>query len=91
MSELHTQMKAGKVPGYTSIYQFYKDGIHLNEAGSYLVGCTYFATLLKQSPVGLPTAPYGKIDPALAETIQKTVWQIVAAHPEAGVKSQPGK
>ncbi len=86
MNALHAQMKAGQVPGYTSIYQFYKDGIHLNEAGSYLVGCTYFATLLKQSPVGLPTAPYGKIDPALAETIQKTVWQIVASHPETGEK-----
>ncbi len=83
MNELHTQMKAGKVPGYTSIYQFYKDGIHLNEAGSYLVGCTYFPTLFKQSPVGLPTAPYGKIDPALAETIQKTVWQVVQTHPDA--------
>ena len=58
---------------------------HPNEAGSYLVGCTYFATLLKQSPVGLSTAPYGRIDPALAETIQKTVWQVVAAHPDAGV------
>lgn len=90
MNELHTQMKAGRVPGYTSIYQFYKDGIHLNEEGSYLVGCTYFATLLKQSPVGLPTAPYGRIEPVLAETIQKTVWQIVAAHPDAvvGVKAE---
>ena len=82
MNTLHAQMKAGRVPGYTSIY---KDGIHLNEAGSYLVACTYFATMLKQSPVGLPTAPYGKIDPSLAGTIQKSVWQIVAAHPDAGV------
>ena len=79
------------MPGYTSIYQFYKDGIHLNEAGAYLVGCTYFATLLKQSPVGLPTTPYGKIDPALAEAIQKTVWQIVAAHPDSGVKLKTEK
>ena len=85
MNELNAQMKAGKVPGYTSIYQFYKDGIHLNQAGSYLVGCTYFATLLKQSPMGLPTEPYGTINPSLAETIQKTVWQVVAAHPDAGV------
>jgi hypothetical protein len=85
MNALHVEMKAGRVPGYTSIYQLYKDGIHLNEAGSYLVGCTYFATLLKQSPVGLPNAPYGRIEAALAETIQKTVWQVVLAHPEAGV------
>lgn len=82
MSELHTRMKAGKVPGYTSVYQFYKDGIHLNEAGSYLVGCTFFATLFRQSPEGLPTEPYGKIDPTLAETIQKIVWQVVQVHPD---------
>ena len=62
-----------------------KDGIHLNEPGSYLVGCTYFATLLRQSPVGLPTAPYGKIDAALAEIIQQTVWQIVSKHPDASL------
>ena len=89
MNALHTQMKAGQVPGYTSIYQFYKDGIHLNEAGSYLVGCTYFATLLKQSPVGLPTAPYGKIDPALAETIQKTIWEVVNTRLKAVVPPGP--
>jgi phage head maturation protease len=85
MNELHRRMKAGEVPGYRSIHQFYKDGIHLNEPGSYLVGCTYFATLLRQSPVGLPTAPYGKIDAALAEIIQQTVWQIVSKHPDASL------
>jgi len=85
MEALHAQMKTGQVPGYTSIYQFYKDGIHLNEAGSYLVGSTYFATLLRQSPVGLPTEPYGRIERALAETIQKTVWRVVVALPDAGV------
>ena len=88
MNALHAEMKAGRVLGYTSIYQLYKDGIHLNEAGSYLVGCAYFTTLLKQSPVGLPTTPYGRIDPALAETIQQMVWQVVAAHPDAGVTAK---
>jgi hypothetical protein len=85
MNELNALMKAGKVPGYTSIYQFYKDGIHLNQAGSYLVGCTFFSTLLNQSPLALQTAPYGKIDASLAQTIQKTVWQVVVACPDSGV------
>lgn len=85
MNELHRRMKAGEVPGYRSIHQLYRDGIHLGEAGSYLVGCTFFATMLRQSPVGLPSAPYGKIDPALAQTIQKTVWDVVSKHPDAGV------
>ncbi len=87
MGELHRQMKAGQVPGYTNIYQLYKDGIHLNETGSYVVGCTYYATLAKQSPVGLPTAPYGKMDAPLAALIQQTVWQVVSTHPEAGVRT----
>lgn len=52
MAAMDEEMKAGHVPGYTTIYQFYKDGIHLNEPGSYLVGCTFFAALLKQSPKG---------------------------------------
>lgn len=87
MAELHQQMKAGQVPGWTSIHQFYKDGIHLNEPGSYLVGCTYFATLLKQSPEGLPTEPYGRIAPELALLIQQTAWRVVTRHPDSGVKA----
>jgi hypothetical protein len=86
LADLHAQMKSGKVPGWTSIYQFYKDGIHLNEPGSYAVGCTYFATLLRQSPEGLPTEPYGRIEPELAKVIQQTAWRVVAGHPYAGIK-----
>lgn len=88
MAALDLKMRAGKVPGYTSIYQFYRDAIHLSEAGSYLVGCTYFATLLKQTPVGLPTAPYGNIDAGLAKIIQETVWAVVSHHPKSGVKAK---
>lgn len=87
MAALDQKMRAGKVPGYTDVYQFYRDPIHLSEAGSYLVGCTYFASLLKQSPVGLPTAPYGDIDPQFAKIIQETVWEVVSKHPKCGVKA----
>ena len=48
MSELNQRMKTGKIPGYTDITELYADGIHLNNVGSYVVGCTYFATLYKQ-------------------------------------------
>jgi hypothetical protein len=88
MAAMDEQMSAGQVPGYTSIYQFYKDGIHLNEPGSYLVGCTFFAALLKQSPEGLPSEPYGNIPPVLASRIQKTAWEVVRTHPDAGI-TQP--
>lgn len=88
LADLDVQMKAGKVPGWTSIYQFYKDGIHLNEPGSYAVACTYFATLLKQSPEGLPATPYGDISPELASIIQRTAWRVVKECGDAGVSSR---
>ncbi|MDX1950641.1 MAG: hypothetical protein SFY81_00570 [Verrucomicrobiota bacterium] len=85
MAEMHREMRAGRVAGWTSIYQFYKDGIHLNEPGSYLVGCTFFATLFNESPVGLASEPYGKIAPELARKIQEVAWKVVGENP-AGVK-----
>lgn len=86
MAALDSKMQAGQVPGYTNIYQFYRDPIHLSEYGSYLMGCTYFATFFKQSPVGLPTEPYGNIEPGLAKIIQETAWEVVSKHPKSGVK-----
>lgn len=85
LADLHRQMKAGEVPGWTDVRQFYKDGIHLNEPGSHAVACTFFATLFRQSPVGLPTEPYGRIAPELAKIIQATAWRVVRSHPDAGV------
>ena len=77
LAALDAKMRAGAVPGYTTVWQLYKDGIHFNETGSYLVGCVYFAQLLHQNPAGLPTAPYGKVDEKLAPLLQKVAWETV--------------
>lgn len=82
--ELNQRMKAGKVPGYASIAQVYKDGIHFNEVGSYIVGCTFYATLFRENPNGLPSTPYNVNDARLARIIQDAVWKIVGAHPLSG-------
>jgi hypothetical protein len=78
-------MKAGQVPGYKQIREVFADGIHLNNVGSYIVGCTFFATLYRENPKGLPGAPYKVTDPKLAEVIQETVWEVVSKHELAGV------
>ena len=36
---LNQWMKLGKVPGYSDVHQLYKDNIHLNDGGSFAVGC----------------------------------------------------
>ena len=85
MLALHQRMRAGKVPGRDTAWTLYTDGIHLGIDGSYLVGCTFFATIHRQDPRGLPTEPYGVTDLALAKIIQEVVWEVVASHPQAGV------
>ena len=85
MYELNQRMKAGKVPGYTHIKQLFADGIHLNNVGSYVVGCTFFATLYKQNPKGLPSAPYKVEDAKLAAIIQDVVWKVVSTNELAGI------
>jgi hypothetical protein len=86
MYALDQRMRRGEVPGYSDIHQLYKDGIHLNETGSYLVGCVFYATLFREDPAGLPTEPYGNITPVAAKAIQETVWKVVREHPESGTK-----
>jgi hypothetical protein len=85
MYELDQQMQAGKIPGYKHIKEVFADGIHLNNVGSYIVGCTYFATLYRENPKGLSGEPYKMTDKKLAQIIQGTVWKVVSTNELAGV------
>lgn len=88
MFALDKMMQAGEVPGYKGIYEVYKDAIHLTDAGSYIVGCTFYATIFKKDPMGFPGEPYKVSDPRLMSVVQKVVWQVISNHPLAGVGAQ---
>jgi hypothetical protein len=94
---LASKMQAGLVPGYHSPYDFYIDGVHLNNVGSYVVACTFYATIFRTNPIGLPVGGY-QADPRhhsnhfplseeVARVIQETAWEVVATHPLTGVTS----
>jgi hypothetical protein len=85
MYELNRRMQAGEVPGYSHIKEVFSDDIHLNQVGSYIVGCTFFATLYGENPKGLSGEPYKVTDTKLAEIIQETVWSVVSKHELSGV------
>lgn len=94
LADLDKQMQAGTIPGYKDISGFYADHIHFNNAGSYAVGVTFYATLFRDTPVGLPTTPYedsrkpeNKIPADLAKAIQETAWRVVTSNPDTGVKT----
>lgn len=78
---LDQKMKAGKVPGYTSIYQVYNDAIHMGRLGTYIVGATFFASLTGQSPVGLPATTHGPLPPVVVPVVQQTVAEVVRKTP----------
>jgi hypothetical protein len=67
--------------------QVYADGIHLNEVGRFIIGCTFYATIFKDDPHGLSGAAYKVTDAALINTIQDVAWKIVRANALDGVAS----
>ena len=85
LNALEARIAQGDLPGFTSIYHFYKDPYHMNQYGSYLVGCTFFSTIYGQSPLGLPSEPYGDLDPLVVRIIQETVWDVVQRTERTGV------
>lgn len=50
---LDVKMRNGEIPGFTSIKDIHRDAIHLNSFGSNIVAYTAYATIFKQSPLGL--------------------------------------
>lgn len=84
--ELNQRMKASQVPGFADVCDVYADGIHFNNVGQYIAGTTYFATLYKEDPTGLPVpSNYGTIDPNVVAQIQDAVWHVVNGHEFSGV------
>ena len=97
MQLLGQKMRAGLVPSYRTPWDLYSDGVHVNNVCSYLVACSYYATIFKKSPGGLPIGEYqakpghrddcAPLSSELARLIQETVWEVVASHPLTGVTS----
>ena len=93
MHLLDQRAKAGLIPGLETMWDWYIDGVHVNNAVNFIVGSTFYAVTYKKSPVGLPFEMYNHTDsrvtltPELAKSIQQTVWEVVASHPLTGVTS----
>jgi hypothetical protein len=52
MHLLEQKAKAKQVPGVQTMWNFYDDGVHLNNVGSFVVATTFYATTQARSPVG---------------------------------------
>lgn len=81
----------GGVDEITGLRDLFKDDVHFNEAGAYLMALTHYAVLYGRSPVGLPTdlvdatgAPIPPIGADAARLMQEVVWEVVQGYERTG-------
>lgn len=82
----------GGVDGLSSEADLFRDNIHFNDLGAYLMALTHYAVIYGRSPVGLPYA-LNRADGSPAEApgseaarlMQETVWKVVASYQRTGV------
>ncbi len=91
---LTTEINNGNLPGVTNIWDLFSDDIHPNISGFYFVSCVVYATLFKESPVGLnanlsqyPNMPTNEQIAVMQEVAWNTVssltsWTGVGNNPE---------
>ncbi|MTH76396.1 hypothetical protein [Paracoccus aestuariivivens] len=70
----------------------FRDDIHMNDLGNYLIALTHYAVIYGKTPVGLPHElklgngePAQAPSPELARRMQEVVWQVVTSQPLTGV------
>lgn len=84
--------EGGPIGPLTSHRDLYRDEIHFNDLGAYLMALTHFAVLYQRSPVGLPHAllradgtSADDPGPEAAALMQRIVWDVVTQAPTTGV------
>ena len=91
MYALDQRMRAGDVPGFSSVLSLYLDTVHLTPDVGYFVGGTvFYATMYGDNPMGLsiPSSAQSAVTPEIAAIIQRITWDVVAGHPYSGVAAE---
>ena len=83
----------GGVGPIASRDDLFRDRIHVNDYGAYLVALTHYAVLYGRSPVGLSHAlsradgsPAEDPGAEAARLMQEIVWEVVTGYPPTGVR-----
>jgi hypothetical protein len=85
---LHRLVEEGKFPGVASgeFYpKLFRDDVHLNSEGSFLVECTWFSAFFGESPEGkfLPTRT--NLTAEQAHLMQSLGWDVIKNYPDCGL------
>lgn len=103
-ARLDQEIRAGQLDGFSSVYDLYRDPVHLSyDIGRFIAAMTTYATLFGQSPVGLELppgfftvdeTPGGALSPlveniALRNQLADIVWDVVSGDYRTGVAAVP--
>ncbi|MEP4805690.1 MAG: hypothetical protein ABJZ69_14875 [Hyphomicrobiales bacterium] len=79
MAAVYDGIEAGQAPSLNSITDLFKDDIHLNSWGNYLITLAHYSVIYGRDPRGLPHRVGQKrpVSRELAEWMQELVWQVV--------------
>lgn len=90
MVRLYDAIDQGRVPGATTIRDFFRDDIHPTDAGFYYVTMIHYAALTGKSPVGQPAqlmgeyGPYPPVPKDQAKVLQQLAQETVEAFGQPG-------
>ena len=91
LNALDKRMRAGDVPGFSSVVDLYLDDVHLKGGvGYFAVSTAFYATLYHDNPMGLviPASMTSTVTPEFAAIVQRIAWDVVAGHPYSGVPEE---
>lgn len=84
--EMNKIMAAGKIQGFNSIWGIYADGIHATSHMSYLIASTFYATMYKDDPRGLPVpSDFGNIGNDFRDSLQNVIYRVILNNTLSGV------
>lgn len=85
-AEIDRMIRNEELDGITSITQFYRDYVHLNDLGRFVASTTFYATIFRDNPEGLiPPPVFLPFDPATVAQLQAVIWRVVTTTPFTGV------
>lgn len=85
---LYDDIKAGKVPGITSISALFEDDIHMNAIGNYAVTMLVYAVIYQRNPKELPDrlAEEDRVmTSAQARYFKDVAWKVAKSYDRAGL------